>query len=104
LQIASDKTFATSSLVLDKSGLDGDSYTLTAVDLQKLTSTEIPYYWRIESIDAASNESGWTGASLFYLSTPFKFPKWGIYVGAVVGALVFFLIGLMVGRRTAFMY
>jgi hypothetical protein len=58
----------------------------------KLVASEKPYFWRIKAVDGASNESDWTGASMFYAPTPFKLPSWGIYVGAVVGALLFFLI------------
>lgn len=104
LQVATEATFSQASIVLDKTGLESSDYTMTELESAKLAGSEKPYYWRILSIDAASNESTWTGASMFYVPTPFKFPSWGIYVGAVVGAILFFLIGLLVGRRTAFMY
>jgi len=37
------------------------------------------YYWRVKAIDAASNESDWTGACEFYISGPFVFPGWALY-------------------------
>jgi hypothetical protein len=104
LQIATDSIFSASSLVLNKTGLDSSGYTMTELEELKLTNSAAPYYWREKAVDGASNESEWTGAGKFYIPEPFKIPTWGIYVGAAVGALLFFLIGLMVGRRTAFMY
>jgi hypothetical protein len=104
LQVATESTFTLASIALDKTGLESSDYTMTELEELKLVASEKPYYWRIKAVDGASNESDWTGASMFYAPTPFKLPSWGIYVGAAVGALLFFLIGLLVGRRTAFYY
>ncbi len=104
LQIATDKSFGLGSVVLDKTSIEGSSYTLSEIEEDKLTTQETPYYWRIKAVDAASNESEWTGAGGFYVAGPFKFPTWAIYVAAIGGAIVFFLLGLWVGRRTAFYY
>jgi hypothetical protein len=104
LQISGDKTFDATSVLVDKSGIDSSSYTLTETEAQKLVLTDTPYYWRVKAIDAASNESEWTGASLFYAKGAFKFPTWGIYISIIGGALFFFLIGMWIGRRTAFYY
>jgi hypothetical protein len=103
LQVSTDKSF-TGTLVLDKTGLDSPTYTLSELEQAKLVGSGNPYYWRVEAIDAASNESGWTSASLFDVGAPFKFPRWGIYLGVIVGALVVFILGLLVGRRTALKY
>jgi hypothetical protein len=104
LQVATDKSFGTSSLVLNKTGLTGSSYAMTAIEGLQVAETDISYYWRIEAIDAASNESGWTGANQFYISSGLKLSGWIVYAAIAVGALIFFLLGLWVGRRTAFSY
>ncbi len=104
LQIATDKNFTAASLVLDKSGIASSSYIMSELEELKLAGVDTPYYWRVQAFDAASNPSGWTGAGTFYVSGPFTFPDWGIYVGAAAGAIIFFLLGMWIGRRTAFMY
>jgi hypothetical protein len=104
LQVATDKSFGTASVVLDRSDIEGSSYTLSEIEELKLAAQDTAYYWRIKSVDAAANESEWTGAGEFNISGPFKLPTWGIYTSIAVGAVVFFLIGLWVGRRTAFYY
>jgi hypothetical protein len=104
LQVATDKSFASSMVVLDRAGIEGSSYTLSEIEELKLAEKDTAYYWRVKAVDAASNESEWTGAGEFYVSGPFKFPTWGIYTAVGVGAVVFFLLGLWVGRRTAFYY
>jgi hypothetical protein len=55
-------------------------------------------------VDAALNESTWTGANEFSLAKPFEFTGWPLYLTIGVGALVLFLLGLWVGRRSAFYY
>ncbi len=104
LQIASDRTFPASSILIDHGNITTTTYILSDTDAAKLTSTALPYYWRIESVDAASTESGWTGAGAINVKGPFVMPKWGYWAGGAGLALVFFLIGLWVGRRTAFYY
>jgi hypothetical protein len=104
LQIATDKSFGAGTIVVDKSGLDTSSYTLTDAEEKALAGQDTPYYWRVKSIDAAANESEWTGAGEFYISGPFVFPRWALILVIVGGAIVMFLIGLWVGRRTAFYY
>ncbi len=104
LQVATDKSFGASTLVLDKTGLDSSSYTLTEAEELKLAAKDTAYYWRVKAIDAASNESEWTGAGEFYVPGPFVFPKWALFGGIAVGALIVFLLGLWFGRRTAFYY
>ena len=98
LQVASDADFNT--ILVDKKGLTTSSYTLTEVEKLKSTKKEAPYCWRLRAIDAASNASGWTGTGKFYVG--FAFPAiegWVLYglLGAV--ALLFFFLGLFVGRR-----
>jgi hypothetical protein len=104
LQIASDDTFDASSIVLEKTGIPISEYMLSEADELKLESREEAYYWRVRAVDAASNASPWTGAGEFYTAGPSSFPGWALYTIIGVGAVVVFLLGLWVGRRTAFYY
>jgi len=102
-QISADPTFATATLVIDKTKLATSEYTLTDAELAKL-DPKITYYWREQGVDGAGNASLWTGAGSFTVTQPFKFQgpvMWGILAGA---AIVVFFIGFLVGRRTAFYY
>jgi hypothetical protein len=98
LQIASDADFKI--ILVEKNGLTTSEYTLTEAEKLKSTKKEAPYCWRLRAIDAASNASGWSGTGTFYVG--FTFPAiegWVLYglLGAV--ALLFFFLGLFVGRR-----
>jgi hypothetical protein len=104
LQIATSSDFSANSLVVDKTGLTKSEYTLTDTEGLRLSNQVVTYYWRERASDAASNASGWTGAGQFSISKPFKFTGWPMYVSIGVGALLFFLFGLWIGRRTAFYY
>jgi len=104
LQISTDSSFSATSIVLEKTGLEVSEYTLTQQEELALAGKETPYYWRIKAIDAASNESVWSGPSEFYVSPPFSFPTWAIIVLSILGALIFFGVGYWLGRRTAFFY
>jgi hypothetical protein len=104
LQVASDSNFTASSIVIDKTGLTSPVYTLTADEQAELVGQSTPYYWHIRAVDAASNQSPWTGAMAVHVSAPFNFPTWLIYTMAGVGAVIIFGIGYLAGRRTAFYY
>ena len=104
LQIATDEDFSSSSIVLEKTGIELSEYTLTSEEELELAGQKEPYYWRVQAIDNASNESGWTGAGEVYIAPPFSFPKWLLYTLLAVGAVLIFIIGYWLGRRTAFMY
>jgi hypothetical protein len=104
LQIASDDTFAAASIVLDKTAIPKSEYTLSELDELKLENQEEAYYWRVRAVDAASNVSPWTGAGEFYMGGASAFPGWALYTIIGVGGVILFLLGLWVGRRTAFYY
>ncbi|MBN1161090.1 MAG: hypothetical protein JXA17_03990 [Dehalococcoidales bacterium] len=103
LQIATSNTFEAETIVLDLSGITTSEYTLTEAEQLKL-SAEVTYYWREKSVDAAFNESGWTGAGEFTMIKPFEFTGWPLYLTLSLGGVILFLLGLWVGRRTAFYY
>jgi len=104
LQIATDDLFTTESVVLEKKNITESQYELLPEEEEFLAGSEEPYYWRINSVDGASNESAWTGAGEFYVSPPFNFPKWLLYTLLGIGAVVIFGLGYWLGRRTAFYY
>jgi hypothetical protein len=103
LQIATSNTFEPETILLDLSGITTSEYTLTEAEQLKL-SAEVTYYWREKSVDAALNESIWTGAGEFTMIKPFEFTGWPLYLTMGLGGLILFLLGLWVGRRTAFYY
>jgi len=104
LQIATDDDFAEDSIVLEETGLDESEYTTTEAESLALASREAAYYWRVRSIDAAETEGEWTGAGEFYVSKSFSFPTWALYTLIVIGGLVLFAGGYLMGRRTAYYY
>jgi len=98
LQVAADATFTT--FLVNKTGLTTSAYTLLEEEKLESTSKEEPYYWHVRAVDAASNASPWTGASTFYVG--FSFPEitgWLMYVIMAAIAVVFFFLGLWLGRR-----
>ncbi len=101
LQIATDANFT--NVLLDKTGITTSEYTLTKDEALASNNSETPYYyWRIRTVDAASNASPWTGTGQFKVGFIFSFPNlsgWLLYVLIGVGALVLFFIGFWIGRR-----
>jgi len=106
LQVATDKEFTDASLVVDKDGLDLSEYAFTESEELRLVDGETSYYWRVKATDGASNESAWTGAGMFYFTPPTLggLPSWALYALFGLGGLVLFIIGYLVGRRTAYYY
>ena len=103
LQIATRKDFAANSIVLEKTGLAESAYTITQAEKLAPVGKEEPYYWRVKAVDGASNESEWTGAGSFYTGLALgMMPDWVMYALFGVGGLLLFLIGIWVGRRTAY--
>jgi len=102
LQIATRKDFAANSIVLEKTGLTESAYTVTEAEKLTPVSKEEPYYWRVKALDSASNESEWTGAGSFYTGLALALPDWALYALFGVGGLFLFIIGIWVGRRTAY--
>ncbi|HUV75588.1 MAG TPA: hypothetical protein VMW00_02920 [Dehalococcoidales bacterium] len=106
LQVATDKEFTDASLVVDKDGLESSEYAFTESEELRLVSSDTPYYWRVKATDGASNESAWTGAGMFYFTPPTLggLPSWALYALFGLGGLVLFIVGYLVGRRTAYYY
>jgi len=95
LQVAASDDFAASSIIASVTGLTGTSYTLNE------TLPNGAYYWTVEAVDGAENESGWTAARSFRVGL---LPKWGFILAiAVVGVvLLIVLIRALVRRRSIY--
>jgi hypothetical protein len=100
LQIATDEGFT--DIELEKEGLTESKYTMTK-ELES-TKEDAPYWWHVKAIDAASNESGWSGAGSFYVGFIFAMPDWAKYLLWALGGLVLLFIGFLLGRRTSYAY
>jgi hypothetical protein len=99
LQIASDANFTTESVLISVTGLTTASYTLPEEEELESTGEDAPYYWKVRAVDAASNASLWSAASTFTVGWSFEFTGWVVWVTMVVVAILFFFLGLWLGRR-----
>ncbi|MFC1942352.1 IPT/TIG domain-containing protein [Chloroflexota bacterium] len=104
LLIATADDFAADSIALEKTGISESEYVLTEEEVLELEGQKTPYYWRVQAVDAASNQGAWTGTGEFYMPAPFSFPSWALYTLIGIGAVLIFGIGYWIGRRTAFYY
>jgi hypothetical protein len=104
LQIATAPNFAADTIIIDKSGLNTSEYIVSETEVSKLKTDKGTLYWREKAIDSAQNESDWTGAGEFSVAQPFKFAGWPMILIIVVGAIVMWLFGFWIGRKTAFYY
>jgi hypothetical protein len=86
--------------ILQITDINGTSYTLTSA--QALSKGE--YYWRLEAIDGASNESGWSQPWLLKsgLMAPWALAIIIIFAVAAAGTIAYFLIGRLRRRRAQF--
>ena len=102
LQVATSSDFSAASIVLEKEGLTESEYALTEGEESKLAGQEAPFFWRIRAIDGASNEGKWTGPGTFYVAEALALPDWLMYALAGLGGLLLFIVGYLLGRRTAY--
>jgi hypothetical protein len=100
LQIATSPNVAATggfaAPIVSVSGLVETSYTLN--ETQALPNGA--YYWIVQAVDSAENESGWTTARSFRVGL---LPMWGLIL-AIVAAVVLlaFLIRALVARRNIY--
>jgi hypothetical protein len=98
LQIASDASFNT--IILEKEGLSTTQYNLSNTEKLESTGEDAPYYWRVQAVDLASNQSQWSTPGSFYVSFMAAGLKYTLIVlGSLVGALGIFWLGMITGRR-----
>ena len=97
LQIATDEDF--DDIVFEKTGIKTSGYTIPKEEKLEATKGDAPYYWRIQAVDGASNESGWTGPGAFYIGFSFDFSGWVMWVAIGVGALLLIILVFFLGMR-----
>ena len=83
LQVASDLDFNT--LVVEKKDLPTSEYTLTGGEKLEPAGRSA-YYWRVKTVDGASNDGGWSPVGLFYV---------GFSGTAMSGGVWYILYGLI---------
>jgi hypothetical protein len=84
LQVATSGDFTPDSVLASVTGLTGTSYTLPQAEALPNGT----YYWRVQAVDRAENESGWAEAESFRAG---RLPLWAFIVIIVFLAL---LLGL----------
>ena len=100
LQVASDANFTT--IVLEKEGLPRSEYAVSEGEKLALTKAKFPYYWRVKAVDGASNESGWSPPSLFYVGSFWtSLPGWVQYIFYGLGVLLLVIVIFWLQRRRA---
>jgi hypothetical protein len=101
LQISTSANFTTN--LINLTSLATSQYILTDADMLNFTTGQT-YYWRECAVDAAQNASPWTGANAFNVTQGFSFSGWIMWVVIGVVAVLLFLLGIWIGRKTAYSY
>jgi len=82
--------------IVSVAGLTETSYTLEETEALPYGT----YYWTVQAVDGAENESGWTAAYSFRVGL---LPRWGlILIIAAAAVLLLLLIRALVVRRTIY--
>ncbi len=102
LQISTDLSFSTEELKLEVRGLSDSEYYLSEPEYLPETGEEVPYYWRVKTVDYVKNESQWSDPRSFYVQGGFSFPAWAIYTLIGIAAILVGYLAYWIGRRTAF--
>jgi hypothetical protein len=108
LQVASGENFASSAILLEKTGLTESGYTL--LPGERLSSQDSSYYWRVRATDGAANVGEWStaGSFSFFLPSEPSLPEqpgqpeqsgWLIYLWIGLAVVVVVSVGLLVRRR-----
>jgi hypothetical protein len=95
LQIATSENVTTTGEfigdpIFSVEGLVGTNYTLNATEALPYGT----YYWIVQAVDGAENESGWTAAHSFRAGL---LPLWAfivmiVFIVVLIGALVYFFV------------
>ena len=96
LRVGTSADFTASSIVVSVTGLTGTSHTLQETEALSLGT----YYWVVQAIDGAENESDWSANHSFRVGL---LPRWG-FILVIVGAVLLFiaLIRALLRRRTIY--
>jgi len=100
LQIGTDLGFSTVELQI--LSLTDSEYYLSEPEYLPETGEEVPYYWRVKTIDYVQNESEWSDPRSFYVQSGVSFPAWAIYTLIGIAAILVGYLAYWVGRRTSF--
>ena len=96
LQIATSADFTTSSVIVTVTDLTETNYTLTETEALPLGT----YYWIVQAVDGAENESGWTATRSFRVGF---LPLWAfILIIAAAVVLLILLIRALIVKRTIY--
>jgi hypothetical protein len=96
LQISTSANFNASSVIVSVTDLTETSYTLEEADALPYGT----YYWIVQAVDGAENESDWTGAHSFRVGL---LPLWGLIAAIAAGVvLLIILIRALVRRRSIY--
>jgi hypothetical protein len=99
LQIASDASFSSASILLEKKGLTTTEYTLTKAEKLKNTKKDAPDFWRVRAVDNASNEGNWSNIWSFTVGG--VLPTWALWTLIGLGAVIILLFAFWLGRRSS---
>jgi hypothetical protein len=99
-EIADDSKFA--SVIMSQANVSTNYIDITE-DSKMLPGKEKPYYWRVKSVDRASNESQWSSVSSFYKGHTFftivsNMPDWVKWVLAILGLALFGFMFFWIGH------
>ena len=98
-QIAIDKDFT--SIIIEKKGLGKPDYTLSAQEKLPSNKSGAPYYWRVKTTDGTGLDSGWSTAPKFNVGFVLELTGWVLYTILGLGGILLFLMGFLLGKRTA---
>ncbi len=100
LQVTSDEAFA--DMLLEKRGLLAHEYTLSEEEDLTPTKKNAPYYWRVQAVDSASNESEWSTPGSFYIASAAFLPIWVIILLIVFGVAIIIFVVWRLRRETRY--
>jgi hypothetical protein len=86
--------------VLKKTDLKVAEYSITGDDDVDIENGKT-YYWRVQAIDDAGNESDWSATGVFTAAFSNVFPAWALYTLISIGAVIVIFLAFRIGRRTA---
>lgn len=102
LQVATRNDFTPAFMILEKTGLIASEYTLTEGEKLESTKKGAPYYWRVKTVDGASNVGEWSTLRSLYVGFAFELAGGILYGIMGVGGLLLLGLGYWMGRRTAY--
>lgn len=100
IQIGGDIDFT--EIVFQEESLAQSEYSIPEGEELEPTTIDAPYYWRVKSVDGASNESNWSVPMSLFVSSSFTLPDWVRYILIGLGIVLIVFLAFFLGRRTAY--